>query len=241
MDYLTVLAAEGERIVSLARRGPLAARVPYMAEWTMEDVVAHLGGVHRWAAQIVAARHFDGSRHQPGTAVGPPLVDWFAEGVAELVNTLEQADVDDACGYFSNGSPATVGFWCRRQAHETTIHRWDVEASIGEHLPIDAQMATDGIDELFHTFTRTRGEQRLDAPIRVSTTDTGASWALAPADQPGRVDLTPEPGPVAAKIEGQAEQVLLALWKRVTLDGDRLELTGSVQTVRDFVAGPITP
>lgn len=241
MDYLTVLAAEGKRIDRIARQGPLDARVPHLTRWRMGDVVAHLGGVHRWAESIVRRRHFDGDGHRKGTETGAALIAWFDEGLEALVATLAEADPTEKCSNFSPGSPSTVGFWRRRQAHETTIHRWDVEAAVGDHEPIEAGFATDGIDELFHTFIRTRGKQVLDARIRIATSDTGASWLLAPVHKPGRVDLVDDSGEAIATLSGPAERVLLALWKRLPLDEAQLEIEGSEETVRRFVAGPITP
>lgn len=243
MDYLAIIAAEGSRISHIARKGHLDARVPYMAGWRMGDVVAHLGGVHRWAEDIVRRRHFGGEGHRSrrGTETGDALISWFDEGLEALVATLAEVDPAETCSNFSPGSPATVGFWRRRQAHETTMHRWDVEAAVGVHDPIDAQFATDGIDELFHTFTRTRGKQILEAPIRIVTTDTEASWTLAPMSKPGRVDLVDEPTETAASLEGEAKTLLLALWKRVSLQEADVEIGGQREMVRDFVAGPISP
>jgi uncharacterized protein (TIGR03083 family) len=207
----------------------------------MGDVVAHLGGVHRWAASIVAERTYDGRGHRRGEATGDGLLRWFDEGVELLVSTLKTADPDEECGNFSPGSPNTVQFWRRRQAHETSMHRWDVESAVERRSPIDAEFATDGIDELFHTFTRTRGKQVLAGPIRIVTTDSGAAWSLGPTSKPGRVDLVPDGADAVASLAGPAENLLLALWKRITLDEADVAIDGAEDAVRQFVAGPISP
>lgn len=241
MDYLAVIGAEGERIAAVARRGPLDARIPHMKRWTLGDVVAHLGGVHRWAESIVAERHYDGRGHRRGTETGEALIAWFEEGLELLSATLGAAHRDEKCGNFSPGSPDKVGFWHRRQAHETTMHRWDAEAAVGGHAPIAADLASDGIDELFHTFTRGRGKQVLGAPIAIVATDTGATWTLAPTSQPGRVDLVTEPVEATATVSGPAEPLLLALWKRIPMYAAGLTVSGSEEMARAFVAGPISP
>lgn len=105
MDYLAVVASEGARISEVARRGPLEGLVPHMKRWTMGDVVVHLGGVHRWAASIVAGRTYDGRGHRRGEATGDGLLRWFDEGVELLVSTVKTADPDEECGNFSPGSP----------------------------------------------------------------------------------------------------------------------------------------
>ena len=47
----------------------------------------------------------------------------------------------------------TVGFWIRRMAHETVIHRVDAELGTGQPVaPVPADLAVDGIDELLKVF-----------------------------------------------------------------------------------------
>lgn len=135
-------------------------------------MVAHLGGVHRWAAGIVAARAWTGAGHRRGRATGPELIEWFEQGLEDLLAELASAGFADPCPNFSPGSEKTVRFWARRQAHETTVHRWDVEAAAGQITAINATLATDGIDEVLTVFRSTRGGQRLMGPIALTTTDT---------------------------------------------------------------------
>lgn len=241
MDYLRTLVTEGGRIGRLAREGPLDAPVPHIPRWTVERVVAHLGGVHRWAEEIVRTRDYSGQSIRMGTDTGPALVDWFDEGLARLVETLSAATSEEACSNFSPGSPRTVGFWHRRQAHEAAMHRWDVEAALGLRSPFETPFASDGIDELFRTFTRTRGKQELTTSLRIAATDTGHAWTLVPADKPGRVEITTDDGEAENSLSGSAEEVLLALWKRLPLDGAAVDIDGDVAAVARFVAGPISP
>ena len=52
-------------------------------------------------------------------------------------------------------SPAhrRAGFWPRRMAHETTVHRVDAEQAAGRPVaPVPAALAVDGIDEVFGVF-----------------------------------------------------------------------------------------
>jgi hypothetical protein len=65
--------------------------------------------------------------------------------------------------------------------------------------------------------------------MRITTTDTNASWGLAPANAPGRIEVLPAPPPdteVAATLSGPAEQVLLALWKRLDLATADVTISG---------------
>lgn len=242
-SYVAVVAREGARVSAVARDGDWHARVPHMKRWKLVDVVAHLGGVHRWAAEIVTTRTMNRS-HRRGRDTGEALLAWFDEGLAELVEVLSATDPAEPCPNFSPGSPSTVGFWARRQAHETTVHRWDVEATGGIPGPIDPLLATDGVDELLHVFTRTRGGQVLPAPVALTCSDTGAGWIVSPAGKPGRVVVAhareSSAEPVATVVD-LAEQLLLVLWgRRSAVDGG-LTITGDHRAALAFLTGNPSP
>lgn len=236
MDFPQVVDAEASRISQIARTGPLDARVPHIPRWTVSDVVAHLGGVHRWAAGVVESGSME-TGHRRGRDTGDALIDWFDEGADYLVDVLSTTPVDQKCANFSRGSPKVVGFWLRRQAHETTMHRWDAESATDSLSPIDPVLAADGIDELFRVFTRTRGKQVLAGPVRFAPSDSDLTWTVGPVDPAGRVDLV-DADPVAVAT-GTSENLLLVLWKRLPLDA--VSVSGDRQIVADFVAGPISP
>lgn len=241
--YLDTIATEAARVVEVARIGPMDARVPHMRRWRLSDVVAHLGGVHRWAAEVVQLRSMSVGRRR-GRDDGDALIAWFAEGAAQLTATLGDLDLDEPCPNFSPGTATTVLFWARRQAHETAMHRWDVEAAIGQTTGFAPAFAVDGIDELFHAFTRSRGGQVLTAPVGVTATDVSATWLLTPADKEGRVDVARTdavPDDARATIDGAAEAVLLALWHRRSLDESDVHLTGDRDIAEAFLAGPTSP
>jgi uncharacterized protein (TIGR03083 family) len=243
--HVETLAREGTRFLAAASRQPLDTPLPGLAPWRLEELVAHLGSAHRWAAGVVRTREL--TRPDPDARPdGPDLLPWFEVGLAELVDVLDREDPDVPCPAFGRHNPQTVGFWMRRQAHETTIHRWDAESPLGVPGPIGPALATDGIDELLQVFTRARGGQVLRAPLLVATTDTGAAWLLTPTDEPGRVDVVRDDGlpvgPAAVDgLHGNAEQVLLALWHRHPVDGAGLRLEGDDAAVRAFVSGPLGP
>nr|MDT0667734.1 maleylpyruvate isomerase N-terminal domain-containing protein [Micromonospora sp. DSM 115978] len=104
------------------------AQVPGCPGWAVEDLVGHLGTIHRWAATIVRTGKV---AEEPPAPSGTPseLLAWFDEGRAELVATLLGVDSDRECWTFGP-RPRTAGFWIRRQAHETAVHRWDLESVI---------------------------------------------------------------------------------------------------------------
>lgn len=242
-SYLENIAEEGARIIRIAQQGPMDARVAHLGGWQLGDVVAHLGGVHRWATEILVTGAMPAGPRR-GTDRGEVLISWFDEGLQLLISVLAASDLDGPCPNPCLGSPTTKGFWARRQAHETTMHRWDIESTIGKATIADPLFATDGIDELLDTFTRIRSEQVLTGPVALTATDTSSTWVVSPAEQHGRVMIRrtqAEPSDVVATISGPAQKLLLALWHRLTIDEARLSVTGSHSIALDFITGPVSP
>jgi uncharacterized protein (TIGR03083 family) len=239
LPFLDIIAAEGARISRLARGGDLSRPVSYLPRWRVRDVVAHLGGVHRWATRIVSEQSMAGPGFRKSPLDGEALCDWFDEGLGALVATFVATDPTAICPNFSPGSPDIAAFWFRRQAHETAMHRWDVEFGLGQVSGFDTAVATDGIDELLHVFVRTRGGYTIEAPVAITCVDSSASWGIAPADKPGRVRVDRgAPQRRAATLQGTATDLLLALWHRVPLDGTGITVTGDAKVAASFVTGP---
>ncbi|MEM9562117.1 MAG: maleylpyruvate isomerase family mycothiol-dependent enzyme [Actinomycetota bacterium] len=216
------------RVAEVARSVELSTPVPHLGRWKVRDVVAHLGGVHRWATRIVETRSMDGPGSRMSELDGVELCDWFDEGAAELVEALAGPAPSDHCPNFNPGSASTVAWWVRRQLHETTVHRWDVERAVGSCTPIEAPIAADGVDEFLDVFVRTRGEQTLTAPLTLTSIDPARSWSLTPSDRPGRVDIAPgRLADVAEEISGPADDLLLLVWGRLELAETALTVAGS--------------
>ena len=159
--------------VRYAERAGLDAPVPTCPEWTVLDLVAHQGMVHRWAAALVRGeRPGDdavAAYEAEGRAAADP-VGWLADGALEVAAAVREAPEDRPALVFLNDAPAAPrAFWARRQCHETTIHAVDaLSASLGRpprasETWIDPVLARDGIDELLGGFlTRPRSRLRCD-------------------------------------------------------------------------------
>jgi uncharacterized protein (TIGR03083 family) len=106
--------------------------------------------VHRWAAMNLdrdPGAEFMRSREAGIEVPGPAQrIQWVREGGAALADKLAARSPDDAAWTWA--PPSTVGFWYRRQAHETAMHRVDAELAAGDAHAIDAELAADGVDEL---------------------------------------------------------------------------------------------
>ncbi|MDT0393275.1 MULTISPECIES: maleylpyruvate isomerase family mycothiol-dependent enzyme [Streptomyces] len=216
--YLGILEKEGRLLAGAAERTGTDAVVPACPGWRVRYLLRHTGVVHRWAAAFVADGH-TGPRPmgEPPELDGPALVDWYRDGHRRLVDTLAGAAPGVECFTFLPGAPSARVFWARRQAHETTVHRFDAEsAGGGTPSSVPADFAADGVDELLRGFhARARSRVRTEAPriLRVRATDTDGVWTVRLSQEPP-VTTRDGSGEAECELSGTAEQLYLALWNR---------------------------
>ncbi|TWV31232.1 maleylpyruvate isomerase family mycothiol-dependent enzyme [Streptomyces misionensis] len=225
-DFLDTLDREGRSLAAAAARAGTDAKVPTCPDWQVRDLLRHTGAVHRWAAAFVAEGH---GAPRPMTDApdldGPALVAWYADSHRRLVDTLAAAPADLECWTFlplPDLSP--LAFWTRRQAHETTVHRYDAEAAGGATpSPVAGDFAVDGIDELllgFHARSRSRVRTPEPKVLRVRATDAAdgardAVWTVRLTAHAAPAATRGTAGEADAELSGPAEQLYLALWNRV--------------------------
>lgn len=149
LDYLGAIRGNATALVDAAEAAGLDSRVPSCPEWSVADLLEHIGYVHRWAAANCARAPTDpyiGSRDLGIAAPEPDgLPSWVREGASDLADTLASRPPETPAWTWL--PPATFGFWRRRQAQETAVHRVDAQLAAGVVEPIDGPLAADGIDE----------------------------------------------------------------------------------------------
>ncbi|MFJ8789785.1 maleylpyruvate isomerase family mycothiol-dependent enzyme [Streptomyces sp. NPDC102462] len=225
-EFVRMLDREGRLLADAAETAGTDAEVPTCPKWRVRDLLRHTGAVHRWAAGFVADAH-TGPRPlgDPPDLDGDALVSWYRDSHRRLVDTLTAAPPDVACWTFLPlPSPSPAAFWARRQAHETTVHRYDAEAARGGPAsPVDPEFAVDGIDELLCGFhARARSRVRTDEPrllrVRAETADAtgGAVWSVRLSDRPP-VTVRTASGRADAELAGPADRLYFALWNRGTV------------------------
>jgi uncharacterized protein (TIGR03083 family) len=230
-QHLEALVRSGAALGEAAATAGLDTKVPTCPAWDVTDLLIHQGMVHRWAAaNLRGERDHDTSASQVEAKAAARLLDWYSQGLAALVDTLEATAEDAKAMVFLRDAPLPRRFWARRQAHETTIHSVDAISARCRRWPaasdvdIDRALAADGIDELLAGFiTRGKGRLHADEPytVLIRTDDTGHAWTLRISD--GSIVTTP--GSVErpeAVFSGTAAQLYLSLWNRadeITADG----------------------
>jgi uncharacterized protein (TIGR03083 family) len=236
--YEASLRSDG---VVLAALGPdnLDRPVPSCPGWNIGDLIWHVGGVHRFWAQIAGRQLLDPDEvEQDARPADADLPAWYDEGLAQLLETLGSADQDTLVWSWASPDPVPVRWIDRRMAQETAVHRWDGQGAVGAAEPIAADIAADGIDEFLFGFVGSDPSTLADGAetVRFETSDTGNAWVARVAH--GMLDVRPAERAsslveVEATARGSASDVLLVLWRRRRLD--TLEVSGDPAAIARFL------
>lgn len=218
----------------------LAAPVPTCPGWTVRDLVTHQGLVHRWAAATVR-----GGEARPDADVEAEaasvtdLLDWFDDGLVDLLNALAAAPVDLDVPFFLLDAPPPRQAWTRRQCHETTVHAIDaMAAKLGraprpEELWFSPGLARDGIDELLCGFApRAKYNPRRPEPARIAiATDDGLGAWTVTIGPDGCTPRVGEAEDADVRVTGTSRGIYAGLWNR----GRDYTVTGDAATLDSFL------
>lgn len=227
-DYLDVIRAEANRLIAIARMGPLDARVPACPDWDLATLCGHVSRVHRWATVAAATGKQPEGGFGPKPPGGSAAIDYLAEGIEPLVAALAPLTTDQA-GWTFTGTNRGGSFWPRRQAQETMVHRWDAESAVGTPTPFEPRLAADGLFEVFRVLTPFRVTSRTALPvfpgdIHLHATDVHSEWVI---DAPGgSFSISDAHRKCAVAVRGTASDLLLFMWRRVGPDHPGIEIIG---------------
>jgi uncharacterized protein (TIGR03083 family) len=229
-QWLEALAADGQAFRAAVGEADLGSDVPSCPGWTVTGLVHHLTGVYRYVTtHIVRSVTTPPERKRDSFTDEPPAADVlgaFDENFAKLLSTLEVIDPEMPAWNFAPQAKK-AGFWHRRMAHETAIHRWDAQMAIGRGEPIEARLAGDGVAEALDTLLPA-GRRRPDsAPatglVELQALDLEQIWyvrlrgeGIALLDTDTIFDDDEHRPRVQAS--GSASDLNLALWGRIGID-----------------------
>ena len=214
------LARDYERMHDVVADADPDARVPSCPEWTVGDLARHIATVY--LHKVACTRLGRSPEDWPPDLTGTPPAAALEHAYAELTQMFDMHEPADHSATWYDGDQ-TVGFWIRRMAQETVIHRRDAELAIGEPTAADADLAIDGIAELLDLFIgypTTKWAAECKDVLEPADGDTvlvdaaGTLW-LAEISTAG-VDVSrPEDVPsTAVTVRGEPSALLFWLWNR---------------------------
>jgi len=227
-EFVEHVRLDGERLATVAE-GDLGTTVPSCPNWTVRDLVAHVAQVYEHKIECTRLGHAPDPWPPDWPGAEEPVA-WYRDALARL---LAMFQASDAATPSATWWPAdqTVGFWARRMAHETAVHRVDAELARGAETPIDAALATDGVDEILRIMLEGDWSDDADDAAtgqRVAIETGGRMWEVR-LDR-GAMTVVDGDGSADAGLSGEPSDVLLWLWGRA--GDDRVVVEGDGQARR---------
>lgn len=241
--YCAEIAHQAGQLRAVVTSGAdLATTVPTCPDWSLEELVRHVGGALRWVEATVRTRSAQEIPEDrvpglagPGVAGDAAALDaWLAESAELVVAAVREAGPDAAV--WSWTGERTAGFWARRMAHEVTVHRADATLAAALPYEVAPEIAADAIDEWLDIV---RFVQRTGAEAAAGLRGRGQTLHLHATDAPAGLDAEwivqlAEDGvrwrrgheKADVVLRGPLTDVLLAFYRRLPLDSPRLEVLG---------------
>jgi uncharacterized protein (TIGR03083 family) len=229
--YIDAIEAESASFLATAGALDADARVPSCPDWTVDDLLRHVGIVQRWATGQVGERRTERvwTDDVQAPAEREALFDWVRDASAALVAVLRATPPDTPMWTFPGMGEAR--FWSRRQAHEIALHRVDVQLArpgdAGPPDPIESELARDGIDEFLDGVVPYRLRDRMvgdGETFHFHRTDGHGEWLVRLTPSGPEVERAHAKGDLA--VRGGASDLLLVLRNRGRLDA--VEIFGDV-------------
>ncbi|MET9580646.1 maleylpyruvate isomerase family mycothiol-dependent enzyme [Streptomyces massasporeus] len=221
----------------------LSGTVPTCPDWSLEDLVRHVGGALCWVEFIVRTRAGEEVPEERVPGLGGPerrgdaavLDAWLAESGEQVVTALREAGPDTKVWGWAG--VLDTGFWARRVTHEITVHRADATLAAGLPYEVAPEVAADAVDEWLQIVEHVQRTVPHDAArelrgpglsIHLHATDTGpevnAEWLVELTEDGVAWSRGHRKATVA--LRGPLTSVLLAFYRRLPLDAPELEVLG---------------
>ncbi|HEX2419673.1 MAG TPA: maleylpyruvate isomerase family mycothiol-dependent enzyme [Micromonosporaceae bacterium] len=177
--YLACLWHDAARLRAIAVDN-LELSVPSCPGWTVADLIGHVAEAYQHKTECI--RQGKLPKPWPPPPTGEEPVERFDRSLSELLAEFDKHQPTDAAGTWYTPDQS-VGFWIRRMAQETVIHRVDAELAISDVTAIPTDLALDGVDEVLGIFLgwapRTFGARAQSRGPRWHGPTSGSLWCAA--------------------------------------------------------------
>ncbi|MFD7022030.1 maleylpyruvate isomerase N-terminal domain-containing protein [Promicromonospora sukumoe] len=226
----------GRLAESAAAAGPDAA-VPTAPEWTVTDLVAHVGQTQHWTAEIIERRVTDPADMPTDVPDLPGDPDrwpeWLAESAVRVASAFSDEALDAQIFNAAGDDRSGARFWLINVLNEAVVHGFDGAGAAhllaAADLPeIDAGVAAELISHHLAMLTsptwamlRPESAQAIQGTgqtLRWLATDTGdgnGAWFVE--RRPDGATWERENRPADVTVTGPAGTLLLTLTRRVPL------------------------
>jgi uncharacterized protein (TIGR03083 family) len=257
MDYILYFHREIRAFEAAVRRAADADEAPWVPscpDWSVSELAAHLGAVHKGVTHIIRQRLVEpldstdlaflelpadregwptSLEHAPADRGPVPasLIEWFSDAACVLESLFRSSGASEPVWTWWS-QEQTIGFWLQMQTIEAAVHRWDAQNAIGAARPVEAELAADAIGQTFEVMVPARRTWRQAPPgsgerLRFCQTDGVGEWTVCFEGDDVWLDESNRACDV--ELAGTASDLLLFLWQRISADQlDEVKGNGSV-------------
>ena len=257
--FRQALTGHTKRMGECASKAGSEALIPTCPDWTMTNLVEHVGQTHHWVSEIIERRITDPSQ-LPSTdlAVLPAEPQswptWLSAAAARSAAAFSDAALEAQVFNPAGDERTGARFWLRTLLNETVIHGFDAveSAGEGEHYDIDADVAAALISNHLAMLTSPGwAAQRPESATALRGAGETLLWRAT--DEPSSGDSYEwfvERHPDGAgwqhrsdtaadvTVHGPARSLLLVLTRRLPLNSGRanyVDIDGDVDLARHWI------
>ena len=242
-DMLAYIEDRSAALRAAAAEAGFEARVPGCPDWSVADLVAHVGQVQLFWRAAVAAGEADGPPSDDAVGDTTPqgdLLAWSADATDLLVLELRNAGPNRLCWTWweVSGAPMTSGAIARHQVQEAAVHAYDAQQAAGKAQPIPEPIAADGVGEYLTVELLTNGPWPYDPAAVILETGAGGGWVIdleTPAVTVLRGDEHGSAKP-SATVTADPSDMVLSFYRRDPIG--KLRIDGAAELVPKLLDWP---
>lgn len=231
--YRAEIIAQTGGLIETISDADLTLAVPTCPRWNLDKLVRHVGGAHRWAAELVRKRATEFLPPERQTTDDHPA--YLRAGAEHLVTVLRDAGPDAPVWTWT--ADRSAAYWARRMTHETVVHRIDACLALGRPYDLASDLAADTLEESLDLIMTLRGNDenlRGDGEVLRFHAPGAGEWRVRlTADGPEPVPAA-VPDDAAVTAEGPAADLLLVLLRR--LPPGTVRITGRADLLERWLA-----
>ncbi|AQZ61971.1 unnamed protein product [[Actinomadura] parvosata subsp. kistnae] len=227
--YLSAVVEQTNILADWLHDRDATAPVPTCPEWTLADLVDHVGGTQRMVTMLVGEQLAEPSKafaaYVPAPTDSSQWRAWLTDGAAEARQAFASV-TDDTPVWDPSGAAAGVPFWSRRLFGEVCVHRADAAAALGLPYELAPELAVAALEDWLGTLT-SRGYWENRPGFADAMRGNGQTLHFHATDAPGEWVARREPDMVVLEhghtkadvaVRGPATDLLLVISRRRPLD-----------------------
>ena len=214
---------------SAAAAGP-GAGVPTAPEWTIKELVEHVGQTQHWVAEIIERRITDPAQLPTEVAVLPTdhheWPAWLAESAQRVASACSDDALDAPVFNAAGDQRSGTQFWMTSSVNEAVLHGFDAANAAGRQTDIDADIAAALISNHLAMLTSPTWEMRRpESAHALRGTGQTLQWLATDGDawflerRPEGATWQPGTQQADVTVTAPAQSLLLALTRRIPLTG----------------------